>query len=234
MQDELREYQNAKKSHLKALAAWKGSKSAAGKALAQYRAALKAHCDTEARHAALVKSIGHGHREQHKCRKAKGAFLEQLAILEHLADHDDADVDMDLPCTMTPCAPICKMTTKYTVFGPFKIPYQANVCRPNIKCIRSNAKCQAKLLGIMRQSVALEAKLKALGASSRKAGASHAKKAAAAKAAKAEAAKAAQVMAMEKKQYEAAAKDYALAKGTLIGEKKVLKRAQFDGSSRLR
>jgi hypothetical protein len=90
-------------------------------------------------------------------------------------------------------------------------------------CIHSNAKCQAKLLGIMRESVTLEAKLKTLGAASRKAGATHAQKVAAAKAAKAEVHKAAQVMAMERKQYEAAAKDYALAKQVLTVEKKVLK-----------
>jgi hypothetical protein len=221
IKERLIEYEKQKKLHLRAVAKYKGAKSSAAKALADYRAELKAHCDVEARHAALVKSIGHGHREQHKCRKAKDAFLEQLAILEQAVENDD--VDMQLPCTPTPCSPVCTIATKYTIFGSFKIPYQTNVCKPNMKCIQANGQCQAKLLGIMRESVALEEKLKQLAAKSSKAGASSARKAAAAKAAKAEAAKAAQLMAMEHKRYTAAVRDYGLAKEEYVTEVKILK-----------
>jgi len=58
-----------KKLHLEAQAAYEGAKSQAAKALADYNAAVKAHCDAEAVHAAAVEYIGHGQFKKDECKK---------------------------------------------------------------------------------------------------------------------------------------------------------------------
>merc|ERR1711871_28252 len=64
MDARLKDYEKATQAHKNAVAAYDGAKAAAAK-----EAAVKAHCDAEAQHAAAVKNIGHGHLAQKKCAK---------------------------------------------------------------------------------------------------------------------------------------------------------------------
>jgi len=68
----LQKFEATKKLHLAAQAAYAGAKSAAAKAHADYVAAVKAHCDAEAKHADAVKYIGHPQHEVTTCRDGQG------------------------------------------------------------------------------------------------------------------------------------------------------------------
>merc|ERR1719460_3528859 len=94
--------------------------------------------------------------------------------------------DMSLPCTPKPCVPVCKEVTKYIVHGPYKFPYQENVCGPDQKCLAAAAACQKKLMAAM---IDADKKAKALEAASKAKNAAHASHAAKVKAAAAKAAK---------------------------------------------
>jgi len=67
------QYEHAKKSHLKAVAAMHSANGAAAKALADFRAKAKAHCDSEALHAQLVRSLGHAKLATKNCKKFGGS-----------------------------------------------------------------------------------------------------------------------------------------------------------------
>merc|ERR1711871_276084 len=69
------QYERAKKSHLKAVAAMHSANSAAAKALADFRAKAKAHCDSEALHAQLVRSLGHAKLATKNCQKFGGSGM---------------------------------------------------------------------------------------------------------------------------------------------------------------
>lgn len=61
-------YTKAKTQHLAAQAAYAGARSSAAKALATYRKAIKTHCDSESRHAAIVKQLHHDHMAKSTCK----------------------------------------------------------------------------------------------------------------------------------------------------------------------
>merc|ERR1711939_557608 len=209
MDSRLKEYQKAKEAHMKALAVLKGSKSAEAAALKAYQASVKNHCDAESKHAALVAQIGHGHSVKKTCKGEELAFLQELEMLEDSVDEEvDIEEDANLPCAMKPCTPVCKLVTKYQVYGSFKIPYQADECAPDMKCIAANGECRVKILALLKAA--------------KKAGATHAAKAAAAKKAQAEATQAKQLMDTEKTQFDSAVKEPAVAAKSLEGEKKSL------------
>merc|ERR1712139_384715 len=73
MKKALVKYETTKKLHLGAQFAYAGAKSDAAKALADYNAAVKAHCDAEAVHAAAVEAIGHGQFKKDECKKHEAA-----------------------------------------------------------------------------------------------------------------------------------------------------------------
>jgi len=122
--------------------------------------------------------------------------------------------DMSLPCTPKPCVPVCKVVTKYIAHGPYKFPYQENVCAPDHKCLAAADACRKKLMAAMidadKKAKALEAASKAKNA----AHASHAAKVKAAAARKAEATAAATALKLAKAAFEAAEKDAANAKAS--------------------
>merc|ERR1711966_598802 len=65
-------YTKAKTQHLSAQAAYAGARSSAAKALATYRKAIKTHCDSESRHAAIVKQLHHDHMAKSTCKATRG------------------------------------------------------------------------------------------------------------------------------------------------------------------
>jgi hypothetical protein len=65
-------YMKAKTQHLSAQAAYAGARSSAAKALAVYRKAIKTHCDSESRHAAIVKQLHHDHMAKSTCKSTRG------------------------------------------------------------------------------------------------------------------------------------------------------------------
>jgi len=69
MNTRLVEYEKAKAGHLNAQKAYSNAKGEAAKAADAYAAAVKAHCDAEAVHAAAVENIGHGHLKKDECKK---------------------------------------------------------------------------------------------------------------------------------------------------------------------
>jgi hypothetical protein len=133
----------------------------------------------------------------------------------------EAEEDTSLPCTPKPCVPICKPTTKYMVFGVFKIPYTENVCTPDAKCLSANAACIKILQAAMVDAAKKEAALKAASAAKNKAGASKATKDKAAAAKKAEAAAAKNALDLAKKAFEAAEKEAAAATASKVTAIKV-------------
>lgn len=63
----LQDYEIARRTHLKAVAEHDGAKSAAAKALKDYDKSVQAHCNAEARHAELVRTLGHPQKATSKC-----------------------------------------------------------------------------------------------------------------------------------------------------------------------
>jgi hypothetical protein len=232
----LKRYQTAKAGHLAASAAYEGAASATAKALREYNAAIKAHCDAEAKHAEAVKAIGHAHHAQNKCR---GEELVEDELVEDedtgSVDEDEDDVELDIdaqaatateveiPCTPKPCVPICVPETKYMTYGAFKIPYQENVCEPDTKCLAANAACIAKIQALMQEAARLEADLKNKAAASNRAKHNHAAKVAAQKAAAAEKAKAKEAMDSAKAAFVVAEKEAANADSNYAAASKTTK-----------
>jgi len=134
----------------------------------------------------------------------------------------DIEEDANLPCAMKPCTPVCKLVTKYQVYGSFKIPYQAHECAPDMKCIAANGECRVKILALLKAATVAAAETQKAAEAAKKAGATHAAKAAAAKKAQAEATQAKQLMDTEKTQFDSAVKEHAVAAKSLEGEKKSL------------
>jgi hypothetical protein len=69
MDTAVKQYQKTKTDHLDAVAAMHRANSAAAKALADFKAKAKAHCDSEALHAQLVHSLGHAQLATKNCQK---------------------------------------------------------------------------------------------------------------------------------------------------------------------
>merc|ERR1711959_540631 len=69
MNTRLKEFETAKAGHLTAQKAYANAEGEAAKAADAYNAAVKAHCDAEAVHAAAVEHIGHGHFKKDECKK---------------------------------------------------------------------------------------------------------------------------------------------------------------------
>jgi len=69
MNTRLKEFETAKAGHLTAQKAYANARGEAAKAADAYNAAVKAHCDAEAVHAAAVEHIGHGHFKKDECKK---------------------------------------------------------------------------------------------------------------------------------------------------------------------
>jgi hypothetical protein len=222
MDKRLSEYQSAKTTHMKALVTLKGSKSAEAAALKAYQASVKNHCDAESKHAGLVAQIGMPLPKK-TCKAEELAFLEEMEMLEDSVDEEvDIEADLDLPCTMKPCTPVCKIVTRYQVYGPFKIPYPAHVCQPDMKCIAANADCRKKTLALLKAATLAEAEAKKAAAAAKKAGASHAAKAAAAKKAQAVATQTKKLMDSAKAAFDAAMKEHGIATKSLEVEQKRL------------
>jgi len=69
MNTRLKEFETAKGGHLAAQKAYANAKGEAARAADAYNAAVKAHCDAEAVHAAAVEHIGHGQFKKDECKK---------------------------------------------------------------------------------------------------------------------------------------------------------------------
>jgi len=69
MSKAVKSYDAAQKAHLKAQADFAGAKSKEAKALADFEAAVKAHCDYESIHTKLVMQLEHGHLATDNCKK---------------------------------------------------------------------------------------------------------------------------------------------------------------------
>merc|ERR1712216_171806 len=69
MNTRLKEFETAKAGHLAAQKAYANAKGEAARAADAYNAAVKAHCDAEAVHAAAVEYIGHGQFKKDECKK---------------------------------------------------------------------------------------------------------------------------------------------------------------------
>ena len=77
----LKQYEQKKTAHLSAVTAYEGATSAAAKALKEYQAAVKAHCDAEAIHEQLVTTIDHPHLAQKNCPRTAPPTAAPTATL---------------------------------------------------------------------------------------------------------------------------------------------------------
>merc|ERR1740138_998289 len=109
------------------------------------------------------------------------ALAVTACVAQDVDEFLDESTDTSLPCTITPCFPVCKPKTLYISFGSFKIPYTKNVCAQLPSCLQKNAACQALLIKTIQKAQAQEKIVKASYSAAKMAHASSAKKAAAAK-----------------------------------------------------